>query len=156
MTWCKTSIFPMVWKFSSGNELTLLMLQPEYSKTTRSILLLLIPWLIAWAGHPEPWWFDEMGMLLFSLRMSLDYLQCFTLTERCKNGDTFSIFPKKNSLANGLSLTMIPDSTLTLGTHSVFQRTLARMNWEALAPVTHPGLAMVTNGTLRQKDIFMA
>ena len=57
------------------NVLTLLVLEPEYSIKNRSLLQLLMPWLLAWPCHEQPWyWLYMINRFLSSTRKDLNHL----------------------------------------------------------------------------------
>ena len=64
------------------SQLTLPMWGLEYSRETRSIPCLLVPWLLASPAHQQPWyWLCEMGIFLSFLMLNFVHLQLFSAEE---------------------------------------------------------------------------
>ena len=62
--------------------LTLNVRGPSYLGLTRSILWLLMPWLLTSPGHQQPWyWLCRIGMFLSYLRKDFNYLRCINVAK---------------------------------------------------------------------------
>ena len=66
------------------HSLSLVMLKSKYSSSTRSMLWLLMPWLLAYPGHQQPWyWLHRVNRLLSSTKRYFNYLQHLSV-ENCR------------------------------------------------------------------------
>ena len=75
----------------------LMLLITEYSRITRSMPWLLMPWLLVLSGHQQPWhWINRMQACLASLRNDFKKPAYCQLWKMIENGNIF-LFPKLTS-----------------------------------------------------------
>ena len=70
---------------------------PAYYRKTRSISILLMPWLLASPGHQQPWyWLCVMSIFLSSVWVNFNNLRCFCFEDWCEM-ETHHIFSEKSN-----------------------------------------------------------